>query len=153
MKQELAWLMLRVMYAWMFLFPLKDILRDFDAATEVVRLIMPFQTRFFTVIMILVMVLGGFSILLGAYGQIAGVFLLIYCLLGVAVHYRLSDEISALKLSAEASRGDRERFGDAVALGILGNQTSGQKNIVLAAVAFFFMLMGTGPMSLTANIF
>lgn len=135
------------------MFPLKDIFRDMDASREVVRLIMPFQARFFTYVMIAVMFLDALSILLGAYAKIAGFFLLIYCLMGVVVHYRFSDRIASIKLSASASEKDQHSLNEVAALGILGNQTSRQKNIVLAAVACFFMLLGSGPISLTTPIF
>ena len=153
MIEEVAWMILRIVFAGMFLFPLKDIVRDMDASMEVVRLIMPFQARFFTYVIIAVMFLGALSILLGAYAQIAGFFLLIYCLMGVALHYRLSNRIASIKLSASASEKDQHSLSEVAALGILGNQTSGQKNIVLSAVACFFMLLGSGPISLTTNLF
>lgn len=153
MTESIAWLILRVVYAGMFLFPLFNLLKDFEATVGAVKLVLPFLSRFFAVVMVFVMIYGALSILLGFYAQIAGFLLLIYCLMGVLVHYRLAGLASASQLSATASAEDREVLSGAIALAILGNKTSGQKNMVLAAVACFFMLLGSGPWSLTMNLF
>lgn len=153
MKQEIAWLILRVVYAWMFLYPLVNLIPNFQASVGAVKLVIPFMSRFFAVVMLIVMIYSGLSILVGFYAQIAGFLLLIYCLLGVVVHYRLVGKVARAKLSASASVEDQRCFSEVVSLGILGNKTSGQKNMVLAAVACFFMLLGSGPLSLTMNLF
>lgn len=153
MGEEIAWLVLRICFGAMFLLPVRDLIVDFDAATELTKILIPYQPRFFAVVMIAVMVLGAISILFGIYAQIAGFFLLIYCLLGIVVHYRTAAYIATRKLSNESSRADRACSFEAVSLGVAGNETAGQKNMVLAAVACFFMILGSGPLSLTGNLF
>ena len=151
--EDIAWLVLRISYAIVFLFPLKDLLKNFSASVALVKVIIPFQSQFFAVVMIVVMVLGALSVLLGIYAQIAGFFLLIYCLFGMVVHYRLAKHIATIQLNTAASQKDIAAFNEAATLGIVGHQTSGLKNIVLAAVACFFMLVGSGPLSVTRYLF
>lgn len=148
-----AWLILRICFAGLFLFALKDLLKNIDASINLVKLIIPYKAHFFTIVMFIVMLLGALSILFGIYAQIAGFFLLFYCLCGVVVHYRLANRIATIQLSTAPSQEDKKHLEEVVALGVVGNQTSGQKNIVLAAVACFFMLLGSGPLSLTGNLF
>ncbi len=143
-----AWLILRVVYAWMFLYPLKVLLSDWSGTKKTVALLIPFGVPFFAVLMVLVMIAGGLMILLGFYAQIAGFLLLCYSLFGVIVHYRLAAQASALKL-VHADAADQAVLQQAINLALVGNITSGQKNVVLAAVGCFFMLMGSGPWSLT----
>ena len=153
MGEAIACLILRICFGAMFILPLRDLIVDFDAATELTEILIPYQPRFFAAVMIVVMVLGAISILFGIYAKIAGVFLLIYCLLRVVVHYRIAAYIATITLSASSTKADNAHLHEAVALGVAGNETSGQKNMVLAAVACFFMILGCGPLSLTDNLF
>lgn len=153
MIEKIAWLVLRIAYAWMFLYPLTNLIPNFEATIGAVKLVVPFMSRFFAVVMIIVMVYSGLSILFGFYAQIAGFLLLVYCLMGVVVHYRLMGKVAHATLSASLSGDDQRCFSEVVSLGILGNKTSAQKNIVLAAVACFFMLLGSGPLSVTTHLF
>lgn len=148
-----AWLILRIVYAWMFLYPLKTLLKDWPGALGLTQLVMPFAAPFFTVLMLLTMFLGSLSILLGFYGQFAGLALLVYCLIGAIVHYRLASKLQTISLSSLSSFEDKQQLTQAIQLGVVGHITSAQKNFVLAAVACFFMLMGTGPYSLTVPLF
>ncbi len=42
---DIAWLALRVVYAWMFLYPLKSLLSDWPATVQATALLFPWQTR------------------------------------------------------------------------------------------------------------
>lgn len=137
----IAWLVLRVIYAWMFLYPLHTLLKDWDGTVGATALLFKWQPKFFAMISTLAMVLGGLSILFGFYGQIGGLLLLIFNLGGAVVHYRLKD-------LALAQNGDETL----TKLAVVGHMSSAQKNFVLAAVAFFFMLIGTGPHSITPTL-
>ena len=64
------------------------------------------------------------------------------------LHYRLARRLKRTRLSAGASAADQEALEGAIGLGMVGHVTSAEKNFVLTAVAFFFVLQGTGPMSL-----
>ena len=143
-----AWLILRVIYAWMFLYPLKVLLKDWTGTKNTVALLIPICVPLCAVLMVIVMIAGALMILLGFYAKLAGLMLLFYCLFGVLVHYRLAAQASALKLKT-TDHGDQKILQQAIGLALVGNITSGQKNVVLAAVGCFFMLMGSGPWSLT----
>ena len=145
-----GWLILRVTYAWMFLYPLKGLLIDWSSTKNLTQLVIPCQklASLLAVLMCLTMLLGALSILLGFYGQIAGLALSIYCLMGAVVHYRLATQAEKISLSSEASLADQQSLKQCIQLSVVGNTTSAQKNLVLAAVGCFFMLMGTGPCSL-----
>ena len=146
MIEDIAWLILRVVFAWMFIYPLKNLMKDIPASKELVTLICPIFQGFITWLMFFVMFFGGVSILLGAYAQIGGFLLCIYSLIGIKVHF-------ACAKNAKGLSGKDKEFKTAQELAIVGHVTSGQKNIVLAAVALFFTLLGSGPYSLTVNLF
>ena len=148
-----AWLVLRIIYAWMFIYPLKALLQDWQGTVGMVSLIVPAAPRLGAVLMVMVMLAGGLMILLGIYAQIAGLLLAIYCLLGYRVHQHFARSATALKLDNEAPRRDCNILNQARQLAEVGHITSAQKNMVLAAVGVFFFLMGAGPMTITATLF
>lgn len=122
------------------------------SSVESDALVAPFKTRWFAYLMIATMVVGALMILLGIYAQIAGLILMIYCLVGIVVHYRLGRSLLSKKLSATARTQDKQILNKVAKLGFIGHFASAQKNLALAAVAFFIMLLGSGPLSLTLNI-
>ena len=128
------------------------LLKDWSATKSTVALLIPICVPFCAIVMVMVMIAGALMILLGFYAQIAGFMLLFYCLFGVLVHYRLAAQAAALKL-VHADSTDQQVLQQAIGLALVGNITSGQKNVVLAAVGCFFMLMGSGPWSLTGLIY
>lgn len=143
-----AWMILRISYAGMFLYPLWGLLKDWNGTKSVTALVIPFAIPFFTIMMLCTMFFGALAILFGIYGQVAGLGLLIYCLLGAIVHYRLADNSKKIVSSSTISFKDQQQLTQAIQLAVIGNVTSAQKNFVLAAVACFFMLLGTGPYSM-----
>lgn len=140
--------MMRVVLAWLFLWPLKGLVSDWAGTVNLVKLVAPFKPAFFAVIMIFVMIFGSLSILLGIYAPIGAALLLIYSLIGFVVHYRLSQQLAAMKLTKAAGDKDKTVFQNAKALGVVGHVTSAQKNIVIAAALLVIVLLGSGPMSL-----
>ncbi len=152
-EEVIAWLVLRIVYAWMFLYPLKVLLADFNATVGLVGLIAPFKPRLCAYLMVAVMIVGSLMILFGIYAQIGGILLMFYCLIGVVVHNKLAQQALSAKLSPGASDSDKGVLKSTADLGAVGNFTSAQKNYVLAAVGFFFFLMGSGPWSFTSNLF
>ena len=148
MMENSAWLILRVVYALMFFYPIYGLLKDWSGTKNMTALLFPCAVPLFAVLMMLTMFFGAFSILFGIWGQLAGFALLIYCLLGAVVHFRLARHAQKIHLSIEASHDDQQQLKQVIQLATVGNVTSAQKNFVLAAVACFFMLMGTGPFSL-----
>lgn len=149
----IAWAVLRLAFAWMFLYPIKDLLADWGSTKKVVGLLTPVFPGLCAVIMLLVMLGGSLSILLGYYAQIGGLVLCLYSIFGIKVHYKLSQQAKAGHLSSQVSDCDREVLAEAQALAVVGHITSAEKNVVLAAVGFMFTLLGSGAFSLTDNIF
>lgn len=145
-----GWLVLRIVYAIFFLYPLKDLLSDWQATKNLVSMFIPYYQNFFSLMMIFVMIIGAIGIGFGIYGQAAAVLLFFYCLFGILVHYRLAELAQTQSLSSSAGKEDIAHLNTAKELAKVGNLTSGQKNAVLAAVAFFFIFVGTGPLSVTA---
>ena len=148
----IAWLVLRVVFVWLYLYALKGLLMDWQSAQNLVKIITPHYTQFLAVLMILVMAVGAIMILFGIYAQIAGLLLLIYNLIGAKVHYTLAKTIQVSELYSPISDTDNNTLNEIKTLGAIGHITSAQKNFVLAALAFFFLIVGTGPFSLTSNL-
>lgn len=151
--QITAWLILRICYAWMFLYPLIALCRDMPATESMVALLFPIFTKLFTWLMFAVMFIGAVMILIGWYAQIAGILLFFYNIMGIFIHRQLAAQVTATPLSDNASVSDKKIFEHTATLGVVGHITSSQKNVVLAAVALFFVLLSSGPCSLTAPLF
>lgn len=148
-----AVIILRLVFSWVFFRPLPDLVKGFRGTVGLVQLVVPFWAFFFTLLMFVIMFFGGLSILFGMYAQIGGLFLLIYCMMGWLVHQRLAYQVGSLRASDSASTADQHTLENAVSLGVIGHVTSSQKNIVLAGVALYFLLAGSGPISVTGNVF
>lgn len=148
-KTIIAWLLLRITYAWLYIYALKSLLTDWPATEFVVGLIAPKFVREFAIAMIAVMILSALMILFGIYAQVAGLLLFIYNLLGARVHYRLAKLLNNEQQSDMLSAADKAVFIKIQTIGVAGHITSAQKNFILAAVALFFTLLGSGPISIT----
>ena len=145
---DLAWMSLRVVYAWMFLYPAVGLIRDWPTTVATTGLLFPRHPSLFAALSVAGMILGGLMILLGVYGSLAGLFFFVFSLGGARIHYRLAERATAVQLSGEASPADIDVTQELAGLAAVGHVTSAQKNFVLAAVGLFFFLMGTGPWSL-----
>jgi uncharacterized membrane protein YphA (DoxX/SURF4 family) len=152
LTEDLAWLILRIGYAWLYLYALLGLLSNWQATKDLVALLFPRYTPVFAVIMVIVMFISAISIVLGFYAEIAGLMLSFYNLLGIRVHYKLAAQTRAFELSPNAALEDKQILAEAGTLGAVGHITSAQKNVVLFAVALFFMLAGSGPFSMTTSI-
>ncbi|KTD07252.1 DoxX family protein [Legionella jamestowniensis] len=149
MLTAIAWLVLRVVFAGFFIYAFYSFVRNWPAAKQTATLIYPKYPNFQAVSMLVLMLLISISILLGIFGRIGGALALLFSLLGVYAHYTCVHHIESIQLPATASSDDQKLLADAKAIGIVGHITSAQKNYVIAAVSFFFMLLGTGPWSIT----
>lgn len=149
----IAFFSLRIILAWMFLYPLKNLLADWEGTKNLVGLLSPIGKNFIAILMILAMIIGAISILFGIYAQIGSAILFVYSLIGAYIHYKLAKEASKKELSDSANKIDKEILIETKSLGIVGNVTSAQKNFVIAGALLFITLMGSGPYSITANIF
>jgi len=142
--EKVAWLILRIAFAWMYLYPIIALLQDRQALVATTQLLFKWQPTFFAYASIGVMIVGALSILFGIYAQVGGFLLLIFTVGGTVIHYRLA------AIAAERLLGQGEE--DMAKLALVGHVSSAQKNIVLIAVACFFFLLGSGPLSLTTNL-
>ena len=143
-----AWLVLRAVYAWMFLYPAYGLMKDWETTVQTTAMLFKWQPAVFAFGSLLLMIFGAIAILFGIYGQLAAVGLIGFNLGGAVLHYRLAARLKQTHLSSEALPADQHALERAIDLGVVGHVTSAEKNFVLTAVAFFFALQGTGPMSL-----
>ena len=146
--QVAGWIALRAVYAWMFLYPAVGLIRDWPGTVQTTGLVYTRATPVFAAGGLFVMIAGGLMILLGVYGQWAGLALVAFNLGGARIHYRLAAVAQETQVSTAATPEDRATAGQLTTLAGVGHVTSAQKNYVLAAVGLFFALVGTGPMSL-----
>ncbi|MEM8606321.1 MAG: DoxX family membrane protein [Myxococcota bacterium] len=147
---DLAWVSLRVVYAWMFLYPAIGLIKNWSGTVDTTALLFPWKPELFALGSVAGMVIGGVMILLGVYGWMAGGYFFLFSLGGARIHYRLASQASTARLSDAASDADRQTLSGLAGLASVGHVTSAQKNFVLAAVGLFFFLMGTGPLSMTS---
>lgn len=145
----IAFLILRISIAWLFLSPLKQFIPHWKKTVEMVRFLIPFQPELLSVLMIMTMFFGSLSILFGIYAQVGAALLVIECLLGFIIYKKYVKKIMTLQLSAESTEADRKILQCAKGIGIMGNKTSGQKNLIIVAILLFIILVGSGPYSLT----
>jgi uncharacterized membrane protein YphA (DoxX/SURF4 family) len=142
-KLIVAWLILRIVYALIFLVPIYGLIKNWNDAVNATKLLCPWYPQTFTMASILMLLIGGLSVALGVWTQIVAIGLVAFCLGGYIIHMRLANQI------VELGKGSHAKNIDVIVkLGVLGNKTSGQKNLVLAAVGIFFVLVGSGPWSL-----
>lgn len=99
---------------------------------------------------ILVMGLGGVSILLGFCAEIAGVSLLLFLPMGAVIHFRQRKRAVSLGESSKASMsaGNMEVVTELTTLAALGHYSSAIKNWSLIGPAIFLSVIGSGPYSL-----
>ncbi len=146
----LAWIILRLVFAWMFLSAIPVLLKNWSATVSNTGLLFPYKPEWFARGSIFVMAAGSCSILFGFYGRIGALGLLIFSLGGAIVHFRLAQKAQDSIVSLSASLEDKNTLEQLKILAVAGHSTSAQKNYVLAAVAAYFLLHGTGPWSLTS---
>ncbi len=146
-----AWLTLRIVYAWIYLYPAKSLIRDWPTTVETTGLLVSWGTSFFAFISVGGMIISALMILFGVYGQFAAVALCAFNIGGAVIHYRLAAMANETRISDSASADDRTTLDGLASLGWVGHVTSAEKNFVLAAVAVFIALVGTGPYSLVPS--
>ena len=151
LSETIAWLALRTVYAWMYLYPAIGLVRNWPTTVQTTGLLFPRGTTFFAVASLALMIVGSLMILFGVYGQYAAAALVAFNLGGARVHYKLAEAAREATLSSAASSEDRERLSALAGLAEVGHVTSAEKNYVLAAVALFVALAGTGPWSFVPN--
>jgi len=131
---DIAILVLRVGVAWIFAYPLHLFWQNFNAAKQAAGLINQKYSMPLAIIMLLVMALGSLAVLLGIYIKLASLCLLIFSLLGVYAHTKLS------KLGQSFKNADNIL----VSIATEGQLTSAWKNYPIAAVCIFLVIVGGG---------
>ena len=69
MLETVAWLALRIVFAWMFLHPVKALLEDWSGTVQTTGLLFARGSAFFAAASIAMMVGGGLALLFGVYGE------------------------------------------------------------------------------------
>jgi len=148
-----GWLLLRVTYAGMYLLPINGLLKKWKGTVRATSMLFSWQPQYFAALACLCMAIGSLSILFGFYGQIGGLLLFIFNLGGAMIHFRCAEFASKVPLNPELPKEAQDTVMQLKTLAMIGHKPSAQKNFVLAAVALFFFFNGTGPLSLTPNLF
>lgn len=143
-EDALAWIVLRLVYAWMFLSPVPLLLKNWPVTVSNTNLLFPWRPEWFAWASVVVMIAGAFSILFDLYIRIGALGLLTFSLGGAIIHKRLAKIAENTVLSSKASIEDTQTVDQLKTLAAVGHVTSAQKNYVLAAVAVFIMLHGSG---------
>ena len=138
----LAWIVLRAVYGWMYLYPAYGLIKDWESTIQTTALLFKWRPELFAFGSLLLMVFGALAILFGIYGQIAAFGLIGFNLGGAVLHYRLARTLKQMRLSSEASRTDQAALEGAISLGVVGHVTSAEKNFVLKAQALGVLLLG-----------
>ena len=143
---DIGWLVMRISIAWLFLWPLPGLLKDWPGTVGATSLVFPVP-GLTTLAGVAVMLVGGISVGVGIYGRIGAAALALYCVGGVLVHMALSRQpgtlVEGLHLEGQAEATART----AAAIGAVGHVTSAWKNWVIAGACTFIALAGTGRWS------
>ena len=136
-------LLLRIGFAWIFLYPLPGLLKNWQITVDTTKLLFAWKPSFFAVISCLVMFVGALGVLLGIFPRICALTLFFFNIGGAQIHFSLGK--LAQTLAAKDNQASSKQIAD---LAVVGHVTSAQKNYVIAAVSLFFVFSGTGPWSL-----
>ena len=115
-------------------------------------LVFPWRTELFTMAGVLLMLLGGLSVLLGIFPRLGALTLTLFLIPAAMIHFRKARQAGALKdamLAGPAGKCRPPRGNPSPALGesaVLGNFTSALKNLTLMALTLYVALAGTEPM-------
>ena len=111
-------------------------------------LVFPWRTELFTMAGVLLMLLGGLSVLLGIFPRLGALTLTLFLIPAAMIYFRKARQATALKDAMLAGPAGAARES-VTALGksaVLGNFTSALKNLTLMALTLYVALAGTEPM-------
>ena len=114
-------------------------------------LVFPWRTELFTRAGVLLMLLGGLSVLLDIFPRLGALALTLFLIPAAMIHFRKARQAAALKdamLAGPAGKSGGAR-ASITALGesaVLGNFTSALKNLTLMALTLYVALAGAEPM-------
>ena len=151
--EELAALIIRVTIGLLFVISAYACSKDAVArqgATADTALVFPWRTELCTLGGVLIMLLGGSSVLLGIFPPLGAVVLTLFLIPAAMIHFRKARDAAALKdaiLAGPAGKSGARRsiaaLGDSA---VLGNFTSALKNLTLMALTLYVALAGAEPM-------
>lgn len=121
------------------------------AATADVALVFARHPEWFTLAGVLLMLIGGLSVLLGIFPRLGALSLTLFLIPAAMIHFRKARQAAALKDAILAGAGAKSSSlrRDVTALGdsaVIGNFTSALKNLNLMALTLYVALAGTEPM-------
>lgn len=147
---DIGTLILRIMFAWIFLWPAPGLIRNWPTTVQTTGLLFPKGKTFFTLISVVGMIICALMVLIGIYGRLGAIFLFFLCIGGAIVHNKLAGIPEAAARDLPDTGTDEKRAAvlqQALTLNRVGNVTSAQKNLVIAGVSAYFFLSGTGHLS------
>ncbi len=147
----IAWLIFRASYSWVFLNAAWQCGKNRAGVDWTIAESEIIFGRFAPVlgpIGIVVMAVGGLSILFGIFAEIGGVLLASFLVPGTVIHLRKRSEARGLAdaLRSELGSSHLESLDKLTVLAVLGHYSSAMKNVSLIGPAVYFAVMGCGPM-------
>ena len=142
-------LIMRLSIAWLFLWPLPGLIRDWQSTVGATALVYP-MPRLVTLLGVCIMPLGAVSVAVGIYGRVGAAALTLYCIGGAFVHLALAKQPAELTRSVHTDQNGQAAVATAAAIGSVGHVTSAWKNWTVAGACAFLALAGTGPWSVLA---
>ena len=152
--EDLAALIIRVTIGLLFVISAYACSKDAAArqgAVAATALVFPRRTELFTLGGVLIMLLGGLSVLLGIFPRLGALVLTLFLIPAAMIHFRKARDAAALKDAilagpAEKSGGARASIAALGDSAVLGNFTSALKNLTLMALTLYVALAGAEPM-------
>jgi uncharacterized membrane protein YphA (DoxX/SURF4 family) len=152
--EDIAALIIRVTIGALFVISAYTCSKDAGArqgAMADTALLFPSRPKLFTLAGVLVMLLGGLSVLLGIFPRLGALALTLFLIPAAMIHFRKAGQAAALKDAilagpAGKSSGTRQSVAALGDSAVLGNFTSGVKNLTLMALTLSVALAGAEPM-------
>jgi uncharacterized membrane protein YphA (DoxX/SURF4 family) len=158
---EAGWLILRIAYGGLFIFTAWTLATGWDwTVANTAVLFGAARAKLFSVGAIATMSIGGMLIVLGFFGRLGALMLLVFLILGTMIHVKERDQVpglaQALRDNAKAAGHQLDGSDETTLMTLQVSAFSAHvanvyKNVCLAGIALFFILVGTGPGSLDCD--
>jgi len=152
--EDIAALIIRVTIGLLFVVSAYACSKDEGArqgAMADTALVFPSRPELFTLAGVLLMLLGGLSVLLGIFPRLGALALTLFLIPAAMIHFRKARQAAALKDAilagpAAKSSGVRQSITALGESAVLGNFTSALKNLSLMPLTLYVALAGAEPM-------
>lgn len=131
---DISIFLIRVTLAWMFAYPLRLFINNFEGAKNAAGLINRKFSTILAIIMIIIMSVGSIFLLLGVFVTFVGWLFFLYSCLGYYVHKKLAKQ--CIKLNTH----DSEIYNIAIS----GQVSSAWKNIPICTLSILIIINGAG---------